>query len=229
MEYKHFSHQHKVKIHQLNEGQAIRCSGCQRLCQKTPVVGCLHCDFFLHTLCFSAERYIEKHSSHSQHPLILIPKPTYCSGSFICNICAETGSSFSYCCTLCEIDFHLHCAFVPKKVSHCSHQHELQFSKDIEGEVPDQFCRICSKLLSARHHCYYCNSCRFGAHINCVINEVEPDYGSSASRTTSSNTEGVVKNEATAEEMMVQLHKLQLEMQMTEAFAQMMASFKPII
>ncbi|KAK1386707.1 Nucleoredoxin 1-1 like [Heracleum sosnowskyi] len=191
MVYKHFSHPHNMKIYEVKEGQTIRCSGCQRLCHNSPVVGCWHCNFFLHALCFTAEHYIEKHPSHSQHPLTLIPRPTYCSGSFICNKSGEIGTSFSYCCTLCEIDFHLHCTFLPVTVSHNSHQHDLILYKGSEGEAPDDFCKICNKSLSARHSCYYCNDCRFGAHIYCVINEVELEDGSSDSGTTSSNTEGV--------------------------------------
>ncbi|WOG98147.1 hypothetical protein DCAR_0417488 [Daucus carota subsp. sativus] len=225
MEYKHFSHHHKLKVHQITEGQTIRCSGCERLCQSTHVVGCSQCNFFLHTLCYSAERYVKKHSSDPQHPLVLIPKPTYCSGSFICNKCGETGSSFSYCCTLCEIDLHLHCAFLPLKASHNLHQHELQLTKYSEGQGQDEFCKVCSKLLSAKYSFYSCHACQFDAHIYCVVNEVKPlegDHDASSASGTSSNT-------LTAEEMAVELYNLQLQMEMTNAFAQMIASFKPII
>lgn len=204
----------------MQEGQIIRCSGCERLCHKT-VNACWQCNFFLHDLCASSERYIEKHPSHSQHPIVLIPKPTYCSGSFICNKCGETGSSFSYSCTLCEFDFHVDCAFLPLEVSHNSHQHELTLSKNIEAG-PDEFCKICSKVLSAGHSFYYCNDCEVGTHIFCVINEVEPDYGTSAASGTTS-----VVNEPSAQEMIQELLNLQLQMQMTQGLVQMMASFNP--
>ncbi|WOH00105.1 hypothetical protein DCAR_0519462 [Daucus carota subsp. sativus] len=102
MDYKDFSHKHNLKNHRLTEGQTVSCSRCERLCHNN-VYACLQCNYFLHDYCANAVRYIKNHLSDTQHPLVLIPKPTYCSGSFICNACGETGSSFSYCCVLCGI------------------------------------------------------------------------------------------------------------------------------
>ncbi|KAL1815216.1 hypothetical protein DCAR_0519461 [Daucus carota subsp. sativus] len=234
MEYSHFSHHHKLKIHQVTEGQTIRCSGCEKLCHST-VYACWQCNYFLHDHCASAARYIKKHPSDAQHPLVLIPKPTYCSGSFICNACGETGSSFSYCCVLCEIDLHVHCAFLPLRVSHKSHQHELKLYLGVinkKDEVPDEFCKICSKVLSLRNFCYYCLDCEFGVHTFCATNEVKPelyvvDDSVANTEATSSNTQAAAVNEPTAEEVIVELYNLQLQMQMAQGLAQMMASFNP--
>ncbi|CAI9101014.1 OLC1v1038230C1 [Oldenlandia corymbosa var. corymbosa] len=39
------------------------------------------------------------------------------------------GSSFAYCCAMCEIDLHVNCAFLPHKISHQSHhRHELRIN-----------------------------------------------------------------------------------------------------
>lgn len=93
------------------QGTEIQCSGC-----KFPGSGgayvCWQCSYFLHEKCFHASRSL-KHPSHTAHPLTLVPYPTYPSNSFYCNICNLAGSGFSYCCSECDFDLHVHCAFVP--------------------------------------------------------------------------------------------------------------------
>ncbi|KAL8495905.1 hypothetical protein ACS0TY_019865 [Phlomoides rotata] len=111
MEFKHFSHNHGLVSHQVPQGSQIQCSGC-----KSPgsgnVYACWQCSYFLHDECFRASRSLN-HPSHPLHPLTLVPFPTYPSGSFFCNTCNHGGDGFSYCCSACEFDIHLHCALMP--------------------------------------------------------------------------------------------------------------------
>ncbi|XP_027113627.1 uncharacterized protein [Coffea arabica] len=111
MEYKHFSHVHGLVYQQLPQGTEVHCSGC-----KFPGSGCLYscwqCSYFLHEQCFQASRSL-KHPSHPAHPLTLVPYPTYPSNSFYCNTCNLVGNGFSYCCSECDFDLHVHCAFKP--------------------------------------------------------------------------------------------------------------------
>ncbi|KAK1397699.1 putative nucleoredoxin 1-1 [Heracleum sosnowskyi] len=233
MEYNDFSHKHNLTNHQVTEGQTIHCSRCERLCHNK-VYACLQCNYFLHHYCANAVRYIKKHPSDPQHPLVLIPKPTYCSGSFICNACGQTGTSFSYCCVLCEIDLHIHCAFLPLEVSHKLHQHELKLyigDPNKKDEVSDEFCcKICSQPLSTKHFCYLCLKCEFGAHTSCATNSVKPELyldDASSAKPGTTSPEAVVANGLTAEDVIAETYNLQLQMQMAQGLAQLMASFNP--
>ncbi|KVI03450.1 C1-like protein, partial [Cynara cardunculus var. scolymus] len=119
MEYKHFSHEHNLSIYQVQLGQQFRCSGCDKFCDRT-IYACWQCKFFLHEHCGNATRYI-RHPFHAAHHLILSPYPTYPSNCFLCNACGTTGTRFSYCCALCEVDLHVNCAFLPPKSMDSKH------------------------------------------------------------------------------------------------------------
>ncbi|KAH7863967.1 hypothetical protein Vadar_024116 [Vaccinium darrowii] len=107
---KHFSHPHNLTIHQIPEGETINCSGCNGATSGA-VYECMPCKFFLHVQCFHANRSID-HPSHPHHPLTLVPYPTYPSGSFTCYSCSELGSGFSFSCSACDFDLHVHCAYL---------------------------------------------------------------------------------------------------------------------
>ncbi|XP_022896254.1 uncharacterized protein LOC111410230 [Olea europaea var. sylvestris] len=111
MENKHFSHNDGLVFHQLPQGTEIHFSCC-----KTPgsgsIYACWQCRYFLHEQCFRATRSM-KHPSHPLHPLTLVPFPTYPSNSFFCNSCNLAGNGFSYCCSKCDFDMHVHCAYNP--------------------------------------------------------------------------------------------------------------------
>lgn len=100
-------------------------------------------------------------------------------------------------------------------------------------EIPDEFCKICSKVLNTKNFCYSCLDCEFGVHTFCATNEVKPelyvvgDDSVPDSGATSSNSQATAVSEPTAEEVIVELYNLQLQMQMAQGLAQMMASFNP--
>ncbi|KAL7120693.1 hypothetical protein ACP275_02G137900 [Erythranthe tilingii] len=108
MEFRHFSHNHGLVYHQVVQGSEIHCSGCKSAGSGNVYV-CWQCSYFLHEHCFRSERSL-KHPSHPLHPLTLVPSPTYPSGSFFCNSCNLGGDGFSYTCSECEFDIHVHCA-----------------------------------------------------------------------------------------------------------------------
>ncbi|KAI8545713.1 hypothetical protein RHMOL_Rhmol07G0060000 [Rhododendron molle] len=110
MESKHFSHRHNLIIHQMPEGETIDCSGCN-LATSGAVYACMQCKFFLHEKCFHATRSIN-HPSHPLHHLTLVPYPTYPTGYFTCDSCSELGSGFSFTCSTCDFDLHVHCASI---------------------------------------------------------------------------------------------------------------------
>lgn len=102
-------------------------------------------------------------------------------------------------------------------------------------DVPDEFCKICTKLLNTKHWSYFCVDCDFGVHTFCATTEVKPGLyvdDSPDSETTEAappqqNGSGGDKNEPSAEEVIAELYNMRLQMQMAEQLAQMMASFNP--
>ncbi|CAI9101013.1 OLC1v1038229C1 [Oldenlandia corymbosa var. corymbosa] len=237
MEYKHFSHPHNLNIFKVQQGQQFPCHGCQSLCQTdSNIYACWSCSFFLHEHCGNATRYLH-HPSHSLHPLILIPSPTYCSGAFVCNACGNTGSSFGYCCALCEIDLHVNCALLPTKITHKSHQHDLKINfREADGQKGSpEFCKICSKAMGSKKNWSYCcveNGCDFRVHPGCGTTQVnlgwyqgmdpEDDKAPRTSETQTAPSPAPAKSDPVAE-----LLDLQLQMQMAQQFAQLMSSFNP--
>ncbi|GFP93137.1 hypothetical protein PHJA_001458000 [Phtheirospermum japonicum] len=106
MEFKHFSHTHGLVFH--HTGSEVHCSGCKSSATGN-VYACWKCNYFLHEQCFRATRSLN-HPAHPTHPLTLVPYPTYPSSSIICHSCHLVGNGFSYCCSECEFDVHVHCA-----------------------------------------------------------------------------------------------------------------------
>ncbi|KAI7998914.1 hypothetical protein LOK49_LG10G03014 [Camellia lanceoleosa] len=240
MEYKHFSHHHNLNLYQVHQGQTFHCSGCETSCTSDSIYACWQCNFFLHDHCGNANRFI-KHPSHPSHPLILLPSPTYCGGTFLCNACGATGKSFSYCCVTCEVDLHLHCAFLPPKVNHKSHPHELRLVHTIpEKEAfSDHDCKVCNNVLQSKQWGYCCVKCDdFHVHTFCATNEVKPglyldddDDGGLDSGAVEATQLGHFQSGCEdqlevqlSEEAVVELFKIQLQMQMAEQLAEILAS-----
>ncbi|KAJ9565460.1 hypothetical protein OSB04_001426 [Centaurea solstitialis] len=235
MDYKHFSHPHNLTIHRVHElGQQVNCAGCHSACDNatTAVHACHRCSFFLHDHCANAGRCL-RHPSHKPHPLILLPYPTYAGGSFVCNACGHPGKSFSYCCTPCEFDLHVGCAFMPLSVTHVAHQHELGLFYGVpvvprRGSNTDlEYCGICRKVLEERHWAYCCQACDFNVHTACATTEVVPGlYNQDDSQAADGGGGGggnVVEVELTEEEL-IRLYNIKLQMQLAEQLAQSMAS-----
>ncbi|XP_047337033.1 uncharacterized protein LOC124940553 [Impatiens glandulifera] len=217
MEYKHFSHDHHLNLYQSQPGQNLLCHGCQTpISDSSSIYACWTCKFFLHDHCGNANRFI-KHPSHPAHPLILIPTPTYCSGAFICNACGSLGKSFSYSCPTCEIDLHLNCAFLPPKITHNSHPHDLVISPNLPKKKDGMVyvCKVCDKRMGDKNWNYCCVGCDFRLHTFCATNEVKPglyvDDEDPDSVSVNRDDEQVIE---LTEEEVIQLYKIQILTQM---------------
>ncbi|KAK9064374.1 hypothetical protein SSX86_015756 [Deinandra increscens subsp. villosa] len=175
--HKHFSHSHTLSFHKSLEGAQLTCTGCNFPCTGTPVYACRKCKFFLHDRCFNLARSLT-HPSHPEHPLSLFPSPTYTSGSFVCNSCNETGSGLCFCCSACEFDLHVHCAYyndlnpkpslnpTPVQIelkSHPSHPliKRLQVSSG-------HSCDVCGTACEPNVEAYRCDICDYDTHVGCT-------------------------------------------------------------
>ena len=246
MEYKHFNHEHNLAILELQAGNGIHCSGCRTLCSDS-AYACWKCDFFLHLECGNANRAME-HPSHELHHLTLVPYPTYSAGSFVCNACGAPGSSFSYCCSLCEFDLHIRCALLPAIISHRAHPHELSLTYGLGPQAkvssPPNACDICHKLVDNKFWTYSCGPCKFQLHTSCATPEMVPisyqadgvsgnaaaeagpgfykeENGSGSSQNGSKPAE--VEDPVLATQL--ELMRLQQELELSNRLAKMMASY----
>ncbi|KAG8371843.1 hypothetical protein BUALT_Bualt12G0005200 [Buddleja alternifolia] len=228
MEYKHFSHNHPLTLHKHQPGQQFHCHGCNLPC-KDSTFACWSCNFFLHEHCGNANRYVT-HPSHAHHPLVLVPSPTYCSGSFLCNACGAPGSSFSYCCALCEVDLHVYCAFLPPKLSCESHRHELNLSFGTPERMnSSDCCGVCGKEVRFRNWCYVCGElgCDFRVHTYCATSEVK--LGVYRDDGVEGNVPGggnhVRTEEMSPEEIVLEINRMRMEFEMAQALGNIIAYY----
>ncbi|KAM7505557.1 hypothetical protein LguiB_004461 [Lonicera macranthoides] len=237
MEYKHFSHPHNLNIHKVQPSQQppLRCSGCESLCRNpsSSIYACWQCSFFLHDHCGNATRYV-KHPSHPSHHLTLLSVPTYCSGSFLCNACGVPGGAFSYSCAPCEVDLHVGCTFLPPKITHRAHQHDLMVaygSDDGKGSSAVK-CGICHKDVGGKYWRYKCGTCEFSTHTFCGSTEVKmglyqmEDPADDVVVTPAAGGSGAaveVQVELT-EDQFVELYNLQVQMQLAKIMAELSVS-----
>ena len=244
MEYKHFNHEHNLAILELPAAAAatatngIHCSGCRTLISGS-AYACRECNFFLHLECGNANRAME-HPSHELHHLTLLPYPTYSAGAFVCNACGSPGSSFSYCCPLCEFDLHVRCALSPAIISHRAHRHELSLTYGLpypqaKASSSPNACGICHKLVDNNYWCYSCGLCKFQLHTSCATPEMVPvsyqaDGGAgnaaAAAAQPGSSQNGSKPAEVEDQVLATQLElmRLQHELELSHQLAKMMAS-----
>ncbi|XP_038904463.1 uncharacterized protein LOC120090827 [Benincasa hispida] len=246
-EYKHFSHPHDLKLYQIQEDQTnqqFRCSGCESFCHGL-VYGCRSCEFFLHKACATAPRSL-RHPSHPSHHLTLLPSPTYPDGSFLCNACGATGTAFCFSCIPCDLDLHVDCALLPEQLNLNSHRHSLS----LVFSPPSIICNLCRRALDSRYWSYSCSTCNFHVHTYCATAPTASPVGSVRNDryaefvavregdydSVSPAGYGVVNGGVPAVNPPVvvvedpflkaqaELHELQMQMQIVNEMAKMMAS-----
>lgn len=173
----HFSHHHILEPFQTDDGDTIKCDACEELIEEA-FYGCLPCNFCLHKICLEAPRSIQ-HPSHLSHPLALHPLPTYWNRSYSCHACGSEGKAFSYSCAHCEFDLHLPCAALPETfMMEEEHPHELKLVFETSSNKLDEtteviVCDICRLTENQGHWSYYCQECKFLAHIKCLESKYE--------------------------------------------------------
>ena len=175
----HFSHPHKLSFHKGLEAAQLVCTGCKFPCTGTPVYSCHPCNFFLHDQCFDAPRSMT-HPAHPAHPLSLFPSPTYPSGSFICGSCHQIGSGFCFCCSVCEFDLHVHCAYhdpklksastpAPKQIQLKSHpNHPVHHVPKPPYPGGQCWCDVCGTVCDPNGPLYRCDLCGYDVHLECT-------------------------------------------------------------
>ncbi|MFS8026744.1 putative chromatin regulator PHD family [Helianthus anomalus] len=198
---------HNLSIVNLNKENKVVCSGCEEnLIGKGFSCSEPNCDFHLHESRFHLKNEIQ-HKSHPGHPLKLLPFAPYNNKNreFACSACFGNGRGFTYHCSVCEFDLHVQCVSLPETVKRADHEHALKlfYSCPVKGEEFTVSCDVCQGAIQKDRWAYYCESCDFETHLDCV--------------------KGEKRERDSVMDTQVQLQRLQLEMQMNQQLAQMIA------
>ncbi|XP_006431789.2 uncharacterized protein LOC18040817 [Citrus clementina] len=121
---------------------------------------------------YSSQRAL-KHKGH-KHGLFYFSDKSL-SSFMQCEFCCKQfeGSNF-YRCVDCDVNFHVECIPLPRVVKNDkAHQHPLLLLSSLQLVYDSEkyCCDICRERGIARHHVYYCDDCKFIAHVECVLNE----------------------------------------------------------
>ncbi|KAF6144553.1 hypothetical protein GIB67_006045 [Kingdonia uniflora] len=164
--FQHFSHAHPLELSNFQQVPNFLCSGC-KLEATGLIYYCKYCTYALHVACSQMPQHIN-HPAHTQHPLTLLPTPSYPGGIFNCDACGQKDNTgFSYSCSCCNVDIHILCATSPLSVNHQTHPHPLNLSLFPPYEKKCFSCDIC-KEPGLNHWLYRCNLCTFDAHLSCA-------------------------------------------------------------
>ncbi|XP_039071586.1 uncharacterized protein LOC120218752 [Hibiscus syriacus] len=88
-----------------------------------------------------------------------------------CRACGLVcGGIYSICrCVQCDVSFHPKCV-LPSEAKSKYHRHPLILTEPVKEDDSDEFCcDACEKERDPKHPVYYCQSCTFVAHIQCLL------------------------------------------------------------
>ncbi|XVF42333.1 hypothetical protein PTKIN_Ptkin01aG0353000 [Pterospermum kingtungense] len=136
---------------------------------------CGECGINFHVSCAKYETRAVKHNFHV-HPLLLLGKSNIgFSYGIWCDECGESCKESFLSCKNCEFDIHLECVPLPSIVKHVRHLHFLNLVNSVvEDDSGEYYCDMCETERNSELSVYSCEECKFVAHIDSVISEVEP-------------------------------------------------------
>ncbi|TYH81935.1 hypothetical protein ES332_D02G020700v1 [Gossypium tomentosum] len=176
-ESKNYRHHHPLLL--LDEEQLINnqsgVADCSKCGEKvsSPCFSCAeYCGFYLHKVCAAAPLEIN-HPFHRDHPLVLMQKPPYSFGTYICDFCDKTCEKFFYHCP--DLDFHIICALFTfniaennlKELEHFVCQDPLVSTKNDDEELEEvRKCFGCWEPLA--NYTHFSPYCGFNLHKKCA-------------------------------------------------------------
>ncbi|MCO5587372.1 hypothetical protein L7F22_041321 [Adiantum nelumboides] len=99
------------------------------------------------------------------HPLSRFEKFPNADGTFLCNLCWESGCGPVYLCLHCNMKIHAACAASTKQQTHFSH-HQHPLLLHYYGNRFPQYCGSCGLVIQS--WCFVCETCNFYIHCLCV-------------------------------------------------------------
>ncbi|PON40915.1 Zinc finger, RING/FYVE/PHD-type [Parasponia andersonii] len=162
------------------------CSTCTRInftffyrCEQYP-----KCEFRICPACSAMEPNIE-YPAH-EHKLSFLEKigdddvecdashGDYCKRGFHCDELDHTASSFIFRCVPCDFNIiHLLCGPLPYTILYEYHMHPLTLTRlVVEDDSGEYYCDICEGKRDERICVYYCETCKYMAHVHCLIDQI---------------------------------------------------------
>ncbi|TYJ11827.1 hypothetical protein E1A91_A11G303400v1 [Gossypium mustelinum] len=170
------------------------CNGCSKECDTyTPLYVCEMCSFRLD---FDCAKLSPSLKLDCHHHLLTFFKDFNKNGEEeqypYCQVCGKhCGGASVYRCVQCHFSLHLKCV-VLSSATHKYHRHPLTMMELIKEDNSEQYyCDDCENERNPKDPVYYCQSCTFIAHIQCVL-----DQDKVASGTVPSSSPPPMENKA---------------------------------
>ncbi|PON74645.1 hypothetical protein TorRG33x02_246810 [Trema orientale] len=99
---------------------------------------------------------------------------SYCKRDYRCDELDHTTYSFIFRCVPCDFNIvHLLCGPLPCTIKYKYHMHPLILTQFVvEDRSGEYYCDVCEKIRDEGICVYYCEACKFVAHIHCLIDEI---------------------------------------------------------
>ncbi|TYI03195.1 hypothetical protein ES332_A11G319400v1 [Gossypium tomentosum] len=150
------------------------CNVCSKWCTtSTPFYVCEICSFRLD---FDCAKLSPSLKLDCHHHLLTFFKDFNKNGDegqdSYCKACGKhCGGASVYRCVQCLFSLHLKCV-VPSSATHKYHRHPLTMIELIREDNSEKYyCDVCENERNSKDPVYYCQSCTFIAHIQCVLDQ----------------------------------------------------------
>ncbi|TYI03198.1 hypothetical protein ES332_A11G319700v1 [Gossypium tomentosum] len=150
------------------------CNGCSKECDTyTPLYVCEMSSFRLD---FDCAKLSPSLKLDCHHHLLTFFKDFNKKGEegqdSYCKACGKhCGGASVYRCVQCHFSFHLKCV-IPSSAIHKYHIHLLTMMELIKEDDSEKcYCDVCENERNPKDPVYYCQSCTFIAHIQCVLDQ----------------------------------------------------------
>nr|XP_017234265.1 PREDICTED: uncharacterized protein LOC108208257 [Daucus carota subsp. sativus] len=167
---KHPNHHHRLTLSHRQLFFKDKCNVCGiKLTGFTYYCRSCKDEFQICVACVIPIKTIEIRPPYHPHKLSFLANG---QATFRCDACHEVDTDFSYMCNTCSFWIHLKCSNLARSlVSDIYHKHPLRLAYSLP-EIYRRFqqsCRICNEVLQdPSDWIYYCQDCRFFAHIKCA-------------------------------------------------------------
>ncbi|KAJ8760421.1 hypothetical protein K2173_015088 [Erythroxylum novogranatense] len=139
---------------------------------------CKDCEFHIHYTCANYLTSSIKLKNHAHKFYYFLATDLRYQAyrrnlNFKCKVCGQNCNGSFYRCLECDMNLHLRCIPIPNKVRSQCHCHPLTLEYSVINECyEEEYCHECEDLRNADHAVYYCENCKYTAHIGCALDQV---------------------------------------------------------
>ncbi|PON98111.1 C1-like [Trema orientale] len=197
----HFSHNHPLQFTIWQYSVKINCRLCHLSIDDGQSYICHECSYIIHKACAELPNYIH-HSLHPHHSPLRLDKrspklPLKIQHPFHlhhpltlqCDACRKSykkwninvvpeevnrNQFFLFRCMECDFNLHFLCGPLPLRIKYDYHIHPLNLVDHVvtEDDSNEYYCDICEDERKQDFRIYYCEDCKYTAHIHCLMSEI---------------------------------------------------------